>query len=168
MNYTKKTIRAGKWILLGLAGATLLFLPQCANGATLTQQEQFENEIERMREPVVPQYVLTEVFFVVKVNVWTSTEDLTENFYKEKGNKYTMMYDTLGGYSNMRFRSIEGMKLEGNAADKTLYVCELNVVNPKTYYDPSWYTMGHEFGHCLFGQWHEPSLIKEAGDSHAK
>lgn len=162
MRYTEK----GKWILILAAILTIILGTLWVGDAgmvkaqTLTGPEQEEADIRRFTEPVIPQYDATSTFFIIKVNVHKDETALTKQFLQDSNGKYTLMYDVLGGYSNMRFRPVAEVPVAMNEEMDGLYVCEMNVVQPSVYYDPAWYTIGHEFGHCMYGQWHIPSLIE--------
>jgi hypothetical protein len=127
----------------------------------LTQEARAEipTESERALERIEPQYDVTSTFIVVKVNTYTTADDVMKDFLvKSKGMYKNPEFTTLHGFSNMRFRPSVEVALQGDAFDHTLYVCEMNVVKPVYYYDNAWYTMGHELGHCLYGIWHDRSL----------
>ena len=127
--------------------------------AVFTQADQNTADSLRALEPVTPQYDASSYFIVVKVNVFENTKELTKQFYLDSGNRYSLSFDVLGGYSNMSFRPPAEVPIAMNSEMDAIYVCEMNVVRPTTFYDSEWYVVGHEFGHCMYGQWHKPALV---------
>lgn len=149
-------------LILTLAAVLVLILGTMwvsnVEGDNLTE---IQKDALRFTEPVVPQYDVTEVFFIVKINLHPDEETLLDQFEVDSNGKYDRVYSRLGGYSNMRFRDPKSIEVAMDEGLTDLYVCEINALKPAMYYASEWYTIGHEFGHCIYGAWHIPSIMEK-------
>lgn len=137
--------RAGKQSMTAawLTIVTLLFAVFLFGVALIDKAE--AQSINHPLQPVVPKYFETDVPIIVIVHTFRSELEVREAFDKEVAN---------GKYPKLT-KGVMAFSMQGRTPDG-VQVCEVWAASPITFIDDRWYAMGHEFGHCIWGQWHLP------------